>query len=211
MRLYKGLSEGEYLRQFCDVEIKFLSSSKYFLSNRAKIVYYIKSLEGDLATQQYIKFERINLEDVNFSDFKRFLLNLIIDPTNRYLLAYKKQKKTRQKSNQKVTVFKTYLEEVEAHLPPISKKYRANFFLAKLQPRLKDRILSTSNISKLREEILAIAIIQKKVSERIRRDIDNSSNSKSSRGQNSKGRSLESRISKPNKPRSDDGGKPPQT
>ena len=167
MRLYKGLSEGEHLRQFRDVKIEFLSSSEYFLSDRTKIIYYIKSLKGDLATQQYIKFERTNLEDINFSDFKRFLLNLVIDPTNRYLLAYKKQKKARQKPNQKVTVFKAYLEEVEAYLPPISKEYRANFFLAKLQPRLKDRILSTSNMPKLRKEILAIAIIQKKVSERM--------------------------------------------
>ena len=64
---------------------------------------------------------------------------------------------------------------------------------------------------KLREEILAMAIIQEKISERIRRDSGNSSNSKSSGGQNSKGRSLESRVFKPNKPRSGDSGKPPQT
>ena len=38
-------------------------------------------------------------------------------------------------------------------------EYRANFFLAKLRPELKNKILSTSNIPKLREEILAIAII----------------------------------------------------
>ena len=211
MRLYKGLSEGEYLRQFYDVKIKFLNSSEYFLNNRTKIIYYMKSLEGDLATQQYIKFERINLEGVNFSNFKRFLLNLVIDPTNRRLFVYKKWKKTRQKSKQKIIVFKAYLEEVEVYLSSIFKKYRTNFFLAKLQPRLKDRILSTNNMPKLRKEILAIAIIQKKVSERVRRDSGNSSNSKSSGGQNSKGRSLESRVFKSNKSRSGDSGKPSQT
>ena len=62
-------------------------------------------------------------------------------------------------------------------------------------------------MSKSREEILAIAIIQKKVLERIRRDTDNSSNNKSSREQNSKERSLEFRIFKSNKPRSDDDDK----
>ena len=62
---------------------------------------------------------------------------------------------------------------------------------------------------KSREEILAMTIMQEKVLERVRRDAGNSSGGKSSGGQNSKGRSLESRVSKPNKPRSGDGGKPP--
>ena len=171
----------------------------------------MKSLEGDPATQWHTEFEKTSLEGVSFSDFKRFLLNLVVDPTNRRLLAYEKWEEARQKPEQKVTVFKAYLEEVEAHLPPMSEEHRANFFLAKLQPRLKDRILSTGNVPKLREEILAMAIMQEKVSERVRRDGGNSSNSKSSGGQNSKGRSLESRVSRPNKPKGGDGAKPPQT
>ena len=59
----------------------------------------MKSLEGDPATQWYTEFERTNLEDVNFSNFKRFLLNLVVDPTNRCLLVYKRWEETRQKSD----------------------------------------------------------------------------------------------------------------
>ena len=59
----------------------------------------------------------------------------------------------------KVSAFKAYLEELEGHLPPFSEEHRANFFLAKLMPKLKNKILSTSNVPKLREEILAIAIM----------------------------------------------------
>ena len=59
----------------------------------------------------------------------------------------------------KVSAFKAYLEELEAHLPPFAEEYRANFFLAKLRSELKNRILGTGNMPKLREEILAMAIM----------------------------------------------------
>ena len=47
-----------------------------------------------------------------------------------------------------------------------------------------------------REEILHIVIIQKRILNRVRRDSDSEFNIKSSRDQNSKGKSLKSKISK---------------
>ena len=59
----------------------------------------------------------------------------------------------------KVSAFKAYLKELKAYLPLFAEEYRANFFLAKLRSELKNRILGTGNMPKLREEILVIAII----------------------------------------------------
>jgi hypothetical protein len=50
IRFYKGISEGKYLYQFRDVNIKFLISFKYFTTDYLKIIYYINSLEGDPLT-----------------------------------------------------------------------------------------------------------------------------------------------------------------
>ena len=47
IRLYKGLSEGEHLRWFRDVDIKFLVSPEYFTTDQAKIGFCMTSLKDD--------------------------------------------------------------------------------------------------------------------------------------------------------------------
>ena len=67
---------------------------------------------------------------------------------NRRLAAYEKWVEAKQLKDQKVSVFKAYLEDLEAHIPPFSKEQRGNLFLAKLKPELKNKILSTNNMPK---------------------------------------------------------------
>ena len=74
---------------------------------------------------------------------------------NRRLLAYERFEEAKQRSDQKVTMFKAYLEELEANLPPIAPELKANLFLAKLRPKLKNKILSTGKVSDNREDIVA--------------------------------------------------------
>ena len=116
------------------------------------------SLEDDPNTQWYGYFSTHSIDGITFKFFKQFLLDLVADPVNRRLAAYEKWEAARQR-DMKVSAFKAYLEELEGYLPPFSEEYRANFFLAKLMPELKNKILSTGNVPKLREEILAMAII----------------------------------------------------
>ena len=167
MRPYKGLSEGEHTRWFRDAEIQFVVAPEYFLTDQAKVGYCMKSLEDDPNVQWYGYFSSHGLEGVTFDFFKKFLLNLVADPVNRRLAAYERWESARQR-DMKVSAFKASLEEIEAHLPPFSEEHRANFFLAKLKPELKNKILSTGNVPKLREEILAMAIMQENILDRSR-------------------------------------------
>lgn len=179
MRPYKGLSEGEHLRWFRDVEIKFLMSPEYFTTEQVQILYCMDSLEDDPNAQWYSWFKnRGNLNGVSFGFFKQFLLNLVSDPASRRLLAYEKWEEARQRPDQKVTNFKAYLEELEAHLPLFSEEHKSYFFLAKLRRELKNKILSTGNVSTQREEIFAQAIMQEKTLERARPNSDATSSSK---------------------------------
>ena len=50
MRPYKGSSEGEHLRWFREVKVKFLMSLEYFTTETAKVVYCTQSLESDTNT-----------------------------------------------------------------------------------------------------------------------------------------------------------------
>ena len=208
MRPYKGSSTGEHLRWFREVETRFLMSPEYFTTDQAKVIYCMQSLEGDPNTQWYGYFQAHRLNVITFEFFKSFLLDLIANPVNRRLLAYEKWEAAKQRQNQKVSVFKAYLEELEAHLPPFAEEHRANIFLAKLRPELKNKILSTDNVPKQREEILAMAIMQETILERERLS-GGGSGSKQSEGSN-KDKPLKARVSKPNKT-SKDGAKPART
>ena len=183
MRPYKGQSEGEHLRWFLEVAIQFMNSPEYFTTDQAKIGFCMKSLEDDPSVQWYREFETHGLDGVTFDSFKRFLLDLVADPVNRRLAAYEKWEAARQR-DMKVSAFKAHLEELEGHLPPFEEEHRANFFLAKLRSELKNKILSTGNVPKLREEILAMAIMQENILDRSRAGggSNNQSSSKNSSG-----------------------------
>ncbi len=203
MRSYKGQSEGEHLRWFREVDIKFLVSPEYFTTDQAKIGFCMTSLEDDPSVQWYRYFETHGLDGVTFDFFKQFLLDLVADPVNRRLAAYEKWEAAKQR-DMKVSAFKAHLEELEGHLPPFTEEHRANFFLAKLRPELKNKILSTGNVPKLREEILAMAIMQENILERSRSGggSNNQSSSKNSSGSR-KGKSHEDPNSDSKPPRGD--------
>lgn len=161
MRSYKGSNEGEHLRWFREVNVKFLMSPEYFTTDNSRVIYCMQSLEGDAATQWYQYWDASAAKaQITFDQFKQFMLDLVADPANRRLLAYERFEEAKQKPDQKVTHFKAYLEDIEAQLPQFPEEIRANMFLAKLKPDLKNKILSTGNVPKLREEILAQAIMQ---------------------------------------------------
>lgn len=187
MRTYLGESEGEHIRWFADADIKFLLSPEYFTTDRAKILYCMQSLGGDAATQWRQEFKKEKVDTYTFDYFKTFLLNLVADPENRRLLAHERFNSARQAKDQKVSVFKAYLEELESHLEPMPEQFRASIFLTKIRPELKDKILGTGRVPSTREEILALAIMQERALERYQPRPK----------PNDKGKSLEERVSKP--------------
>ena len=66
-----------------------------------------------------------------------------------------------------------YLKKLKDHLFEFAKNYRAHIFLIKLKSKLKNKILNTDDVSKIREEILAMIIMQKKTLKRTRHASDN--------------------------------------
>lgn len=54
------------------------------------------------------------------------VLHLVAGPINRRFGAYEQSEAANQRPNQKVSVFKAYLEELEAHWPLLNEDVRAN-------------------------------------------------------------------------------------
>ena len=169
MRSYSGKTEGEHTHWFQDATLQIARSPSYFRSDRDKLLYLMPSLEGDPRTQWYHHTkDGAELEGLSYEFFKQFCLNLIADPVNRRLAAYERWEEARQLSNQKVTTFKAYLEELEGHIPDFEETHRAFFFLSKLRSELKTKILGTGQVPQTREGILGVAIMQEKNLERTR-------------------------------------------
>jgi len=66
-------------------------------------------------------------------------------------------------------VFKKYLNELETHLSSLSKKHRIYMFLIKLKSNLKVKILDTSSLSNIRDELLTMIIMQEQTLNRTHR------------------------------------------
>lgn len=196
MRAYKGQSVGEHVRWFRDVDVVFMQSPAYFTTEQSRIVFCMQSLEGDPSVEWYDHIKKHPLAELSFETFKTFLLNLVSDPVNRRLTAYEQWEAAKQRPEQKVAAFKSYLEELETHLPPFSAEHRANLFLAKLSAELKNKILSTGNVSNQREEILAQAMMQERILERMRPGRGNNQSKPNQGSQSSK--PLEERVTRPN-------------
>ena len=175
MRLYYDLSESEHQRWFKDVIIKYFRSFDYFVTDEDKILYCMKFLKNDSVNQWFTHInEELTLKRIIYDEFKKFLLDLVANSTNRRLLFYERWMKTEQKSNQRVTMFKIYLEKLKIHMLALSKNHRVNFFLVKLKSNLKNLILRIDTVSQMREKILVITIMQKRTLERSTRSDDES-------------------------------------
>jgi hypothetical protein len=136
--------------------------STYVITNKDKILYCMLFLENDVATQWYSRTSNgAKLKSETFEEFRKFLLNLVVNSINRRLLVYERWENARQKSNQKIIVFKKYLNKLKTHLLLLLKKHRIYIFLIKLKPNLKVKILDIDNVLDTRDELLAIIIMQK--------------------------------------------------
>ena len=178
MSKYKRANQDEHIRWFREIDLKFLESSNYFSNDRFKILFCMKSFRSDSTIQwfQHINNDH-NLKNIIFVDFEQFLLDLMIDSTNRRLLVYERWIDAMQKSNQKIFAFKTYLKKIKNHMLSFVEMHRANFLLIKLKNDLKNKILNTREMSHTREEILVKTIMQKKTLKRNKRVANRSNKS----------------------------------
>ena len=110
------------------------------------------------------------------------MLNLITDSINRRLIVYEKFNATHQKTDQKVSIFKIYLEEIKKELFSFDEYYRAMLFLIKLISVLKNKLLTMRNMFSTKKIILFKTIMQETTLNRTRDDDDhNHSSSKNNK------------------------------
>ena len=110
----------------------------------------------------------MTLNQVIYLKFEQFLLDLIIDSVNRRLIVYEKFNATHQKTDQKISVFKIYLKEIERKLLSFDEYHKAMLFLTKLISVLKNKFLIMKNVLSIKETILFKIIMQETTLNRTR-------------------------------------------
>ena len=115
-------------------------------------------------------------DQVIYLKFEQFLLNLVADSINRRLIVYEKFDATHQKIDQKVSVFKIYLKEIEKELPFFDEYHKVMLFLAKLTSVLKNKLFIIKDVPNTREAILFKIIMQEIILNRTRDGDGNSNN-----------------------------------
>ena len=96
----------------------------------------------------------MTIDQIIYLKFEQFLLDLVIDSINYLLIVYKKFNAIHQKIDQKVSVFRIYLEKIKKELSFFDKYYRIMLFLVKLTSVLKNKLFIMKNVSNIKETIL---------------------------------------------------------
>ena len=112
------------------------------------------------------------MSQVIYLKFEQFLLDLITDSVNRRLIIYEKFDTTHQKTDQKVSVFKIYLEEIKKEQFSFDEYHKVMLFLTKLTSVLKNKLLIMRNVFSIRKTILFKVIMQETILNRTRDDDD---------------------------------------
>ena len=115
-------------------------------------------------------------DQVIYLKFEQFLLSLIIDSINRRLIVYEKFDAIHQKIDQKVSVFKIYLKEIERELSSFDEYHKIILFLIKLTSMLKNKLFIMKDVSNTRKTILFKIIMQEITLNRTRDDGGSSNN-----------------------------------
>ena len=157
---YFGKNQKElevFLRQ-CRNYIRMEKRS--FVDEVEQVHWAITYLRGE-AADAWSRHEKDTYGDeesaFSWKEFEVFHKDWLADPANRLLNAFQKYDDARQKEGQSIQNFASYLEELEAILPPYSEEQRAGHLFMRMKPSLRKDILAKGDMPSTRREVLALA------------------------------------------------------
>ena len=119
----------------------------------------------------------MTIDQMIYLKLEQFLLNFVIDSINRRFIVYKKFDAVDQKIDQKINVFKIYLEKIKIKMLSFNEYYKIMLFLIKLISILRNELFIIKNVSNIKKVILFKIIIQKLIVNRTREENVSNNNS----------------------------------
>lgn len=154
---YSGETLQQHREFIRDCEVAFRLTPENYRNESERVLYAMQYLKGEPRDAWWAHFERIDEDDLNWDNFKAFLLDQIADPLNRTLEAAIKYHACRQRPDQTTRAFATHLSTLEDQLEPYSEGHRVQHLFAKLRPDLQVAITNYHAVPSTREGLVALA------------------------------------------------------
>ena len=97
-----------------------------------------------------------SIKEMIFKDFKQFLLNLIKDSMNCQLHHVQLHQNTRQRLQQSIQAFTSYLKNLKAHIPPMMEEHCHSTLFTKLQLKLRVVLTNFQTLPDTFESLVAL-------------------------------------------------------
>ena len=154
---YKGKTIREHNNFIYDCEVMFRNSPERFPHDKNKVLYAMQYLEGE-PRDRWAAYERSTGADTStWKEFATYLLDLVQDPVNRTLTMAQRYQDASQRTDQSVHAFASYLETLEAELPPYSDEHRRQHLMSKLRPELRRALTNHQHIPTTYSTLMALA------------------------------------------------------
>jgi hypothetical protein len=155
--LYYGKSLKDHTNFMWQCDVNFRRDPRQFRDDASKVLYAMQYLRGEPRDRWRAQESTVGRDQATWQEFSDFLLDLIQNPVNRQLNTAQKYADARQKPNQSVHAYVTYIESLEEELEPYSEDQRRLHLLTTLRPELRTTITSHQNIPSTRADLIALA------------------------------------------------------
>jgi hypothetical protein len=145
----------EYIRK-CETAFKLEPETYY--NDAVKTLYAGQFLYGETLGAWLRLEESREGEVISWNEFKKLLRDHLQDPVTRVAAQAQRYNEAVQKPGQSVKKFVTFLDEMEAELPPYSDEHRRQHLLAKLRPELRRAINNYQDVPTTRAGLVNLAI-----------------------------------------------------
>jgi hypothetical protein len=122
-----------------------------------KVLYAMQYLEGEPRDMWARQETTLGEDQSTWEEFVEFLRDIIQDPVNRGISTMQRFQDAAQLPNQSVHAFATYLETLEADLPPYSDEHRRQHIFTKLKPEIRSAITNYQDIPETCAGLISLA------------------------------------------------------
>jgi hypothetical protein len=138
---YLGTTIEEHRDFVCSCIVVFRLNPSIYATDARKVLYASHFLRGVPLTRWATHEKTIGEDTSTWTEFIDFLRDLIQDPHNRISNIWQKLGNAWQQDDQTLQSFVTYLQSLEAGLPPCTEAFRKGSLLARMKPSIHNEIM----------------------------------------------------------------------
>lgn len=156
-RVFKADTANNARAFIRELTLVFKLTGDLYDTDEEKVTYALGYLSESTAERWENTHDLDNSDDLNWDDFKEWVLNSVGDPANRMLSVLLEWENARQGEHQSARKFALQLEALEKQLYTYTEEQKVGHYLAKLKPALRQLIAQHHAIPKTREELVIMA------------------------------------------------------